>query len=204
MPSFYPDGEYDLAGFAVGVVDRSKIIDGRAIQAGDVLVGLASTGLHSNGFSLARKVLLDDGKLKVTSRAAELDRPLGEVLLTPTRIYAKQILALATEFSIKGVAHITGGGLTENLPRIFPKECRARIHRGTWPVPPIFRVIQQMGRVDDGEMYRVFNVGIGLVLVVPEAQADRVIARATELGDRGYRIGEMAPAEQVGRQVEYV
>jgi len=204
MPSFYPDGEYDLAGFAVGVVDRSKIIDGRAIRAGDVLVGLASTGLHSNGYSLARKVLLEDGKLKVTSRVAELDRPIGEVLLTPTRIYAKHILSLAAEFTIKGVAHITGGGLTENLPRIFPKECRARIHRGAWPVPPIFRVIQQMGRVNDEEMYRVFNMGIGLVLVVPDAQADRVIARATELGDRGYRIGEMMPAGQAGRRVEYV
>ncbi|HEX9743631.1 MAG TPA: phosphoribosylformylglycinamidine cyclo-ligase, partial [Nitrospiraceae bacterium] len=125
MPSFYPEGEYDLAGFAVGVVDKPKIIDGAAIKPGDVLVGLASTGLHSNGFSLARRALFDDGGLNVRSKLVDLDRPLGEVLLTPTRIYAKQVLALAAEFPVKGIAHITGGGLTENPPRVFPKDCKA-------------------------------------------------------------------------------
>jgi phosphoribosylformylglycinamidine cyclo-ligase len=201
MPSFYPEGEYDLAGFAVGVVDRPKIIDGATIKPGDVLVGLASTGLHSNGYSLARRALFDEGALNVRSKMVDLDRSLGEVLLTPTRIYAKQVLALAAEFSVKGIAHITGGGLTENLPRVFPKDCRAQIRRGSWPVPPIFSLIKKIGRVDEAEMYRVFNMGIGLVLIVPARDADAVIAKAATFGDKGYRIGEMVSGEP---GVEYV
>jgi phosphoribosylformylglycinamidine cyclo-ligase len=201
MPSFYPEGEYDLAGFAVGVVDRSRIIDGATIKPGDVLVGLASTGLHSNGFSLARRALFEDGGLNVRSKLVDLDRPLGEELLTPTRIYAKQVLALAAGFPVKGIAHITGGGLTENLPRVFPKNCRAAIRRGTWPVPPIFSLIKKIGRVDEAEMYRVFNMGIGLVLIVPERDADAVIATAATFGDKGYRIGEIVSGTP---GVEYV
>jgi phosphoribosylformylglycinamidine cyclo-ligase len=204
MPSFYPEGEYDLAGFAVGVVDRAALIDGSRIAPGDALVGLASTGLHSNGYSLARRVLFQEGGFSVESRLSDLDRSLGEVLLTPTRIYAKQVLALAAQFPIKGVAHITGGGLTDNLPRIFPQGCGARLARGTWPVPPIFRVIQKVGRVDEEEMHRVFNMGVGLVLVVPADQADGVIARAEELGDRAFRIGEITAAEPAGPRVVYV
>ncbi len=203
MPSFYAAGEYDLAGFAVGVVDRPKIIDGRTIVPGDMVVGLVSTGLHSNGYSLARRVLLDDGGLAVDRRLPELDRSLGEVLLTPTRIYAKQILMLAKEFPIKGIAHITGGGITENLPRVFPEGCAAKIRRRAWPVPPIFQVIQTRGQVERDEMYRVFNMGIGLILIVPRAAADGVLARAAELGDRGYLIGEIIPA-RAERVVEYV
>ncbi|WP_447972742.1 phosphoribosylformylglycinamidine cyclo-ligase [Nitrospira sp. Kam-Ns4a] len=204
MPSCYAEGEYDLAGFAVGVVDRPKIIDGARVRPGDVLVGLASTGLHSNGYSLVRRVLFQDGGFTVASRISDLDRPLGEVLLTPTRIYAKQILALAAEFPIKGIAHITGGGLTENLPRIFPQGCGARITRGAWPVPPIFRVVQKVGRVDEEEMYRVFNMGIGLVLVVAPEDVDRLIGRAAELGDRAYPIGEAIAAGPGATRVEYV
>jgi phosphoribosylformylglycinamidine cyclo-ligase len=201
MPSFYAEGEYDLAGFAVGVVDRAKIIDGQGIRPGDALVGLASTGLHSNGYSLARRVLLEDGRLTVESRLSELDRPLGEVLLTPTRIYAKQLLTLAAEHPITGIAHITGGGVTENLPRILPAGCQARVHRGAWPIPPICKLIMKIGRVEEEEMYRVFNMGIGLVLATQAGYADRVIARAAELGDRGYRIGEIVAGE---KRVEYV
>ena len=204
MPSMYAEGEYDLAGFAVGVVDRSRIIDGKDIVPGDLLVGLASTGLHSNGYSLARRVLLEDGGLTVKSRISDLDQPLGEVLLTPTRIYAKQILALAADYPIKGLAHITGGGLTENLPRILPKGCRARVHRGAWPVPPIFQVLRKMGKVDEEELYRVFNMGIGLALVVSANHVEQLIARAAELGDRGYRIGEIVASEPDGKRVEYV
>ncbi len=204
MPSMYAEGEYDLAGFAVGVVDRSKIIDGKDIVPGDLLVGLASTGLHSNGYSLARRVLLEDGGLTVKSRISDLDQPLGEMLLTPTRIYAKQILALAADYPIKGLAHITGGGLTENLPRILPKGCRARVHRGAWPVPPIFQVLRKMGKVDEEELYRVFNMGIGLALVVSANHVEKLIARAAELGDRGYRIGEIVASEPDGKRVEYV
>ncbi len=204
MPSMYAEGEYDLAGFAVGVVDRSRIIDGKDIVPGDLLVGLASTGLHSNGYSLARRVLLEDGGLTVKSRISDLDQPLGEVLLTPTRIYAKQILALAADYPIKGLAHITGGGLTENLPRILPKGCRATVHRGAWPVPPIFQVLRKMGKVDEEELYRVFNMGIGLALVVSANHVEQLIARAAELGDRGYRIGEIVASEPDGKRVEYV
>ena len=201
MPSFYPEGEYDLAGFAVGVVDKPKIIDGATIKPGDVLVGLASTGLHSNGFSLARRALFEDGGLDVRSKLVDLDRPLGEVLLTPTRIYAKQVLAMAAEFQVKGIAHITGGGLTENLPRVFPKDCKAQLRRGSWPAPPIFSLIKKIGRVDEAEMYRVFNMGIGLVLIVSAKDADAVIAKAATFGDTGYKIGEMVSGEP---GVEYV
>jgi len=201
MPSFYPEGEYDLAGFAVGVVDRPKIIDGRAIKQGDAVIGLASTGLHSNGYSLARRVLLEEGKLSLASQPADLAKPLGEVLLEPTRIYAKQILTLAAECHIKGIAHITGGGLTENLPRVLPDGCVAQVKRGAWPVPPLFAMLAKMGKVEQEEMYRVFNMGIGLVLVVSADQAETVIRRVVELGDRGYRIGEIVAGE---KRVAYV
>jgi phosphoribosylformylglycinamidine cyclo-ligase len=204
MPSFYAEGEYDLAGFAVGAVDRAKLIDGSGIRPGDALIGLASSGLHSNGYSLARRVLLEDKQYPLDSRLPELDRPLGEVLLEPTRIYAKQILALAAEFPIKGIAHITGGGLTGNLPRIFPRGCRARIRRRTWPVPPIFEIIGKAGGVEADEMYRVFNMGIGLVLATAAADAPGVMARASALGDRAYRIGEMIAGNRDEPGVEYV
>jgi phosphoribosylformylglycinamidine cyclo-ligase len=204
MPSFYPTGEYDLAGFAVGVVDKPKIIDGRAIAAGDVLIGLASTGLHSNGYSLARRVLFEQAQLTVTSRMPGLDQSVGEVLLTPTRIYAKQILTLIHEFPIKGIAHITGGGITENLPRVFPPGVRAQLQRKAWPVPPIFDLIAARGAVAREEMYRVFNMGIGLILVVPSDVAEAVVQRVTPLGDRGYRIGGIVSAKDGGPLVEYV
>ena len=204
MPSFYPDGEYDLAGFAVGAVDRPKIIDGRHIVSGDAVIGLASTGLHSNGYSLARRVLFEQAKLTVASRLSELDGPIGEVLLTPTRIYAKQILALVEQFPIKGIAHITGGGITENLPRVFPKGVRARITRTAWSVPPIFELMSRLGRVDREEMYRVFNMGIGLILVVPPDAVSGVLARATALGDRGWQIGEIVSSTGEEPEVEYV
>src|SRR6185295_6365312 len=204
MPSFYLEGEYDLAGFAVGVVDRPKIIDGRQIVPGDALIGLASTGLHSNGYSLARRVLFDQAKLSVTSLLPEFDRPLGDILLTPTRIYAKQILTLSQEFSIKGMAHITGGGITENLPRVFPPRMRAQVRRSAWSVPPIFQVVAGFGQVDREEMYRVFNMGIGLILVVPASSAQAVIARATDLGDSACLIGTMVSSNDDVPLVEYV
>jgi phosphoribosylformylglycinamidine cyclo-ligase len=203
MPSFYPEGEYDLAGFAVGVVDRSKIIDGRHIAPGDLVLGLASSGLHSNGYSLARRVLFDQAKLTAASRLSELDRSIGEVLLTPTRIYAKQILALLEQFPIKGIAHITGGGITENLPRVLPKGVRARITRKSWPVPPIFDVIARLGQVDRDEMYRVFNMGIGLILVVPPDSVPGVLDRAALLGDQGWPIGEIVEAKDKELEVDY-
>ena len=204
MPSFYAAGEYDLAGFAVGVVDRPKMIDGRQIVPGDAVIGLASTGIHSNGFSLVRKVLFEKSRLTVETVVPELGGALGETLLTPTRIYAKQILSLAEAFPIKGIAHITGGGITENLPRVFPVRCGARIRRGSWPVLPVFQAIQSRGAVALEEMYRVFNMGIGLILVVAAENADRVIARAAELGERAYPIGEMVAQTFDEGVVEYV
>jgi len=204
MPSFYPDGEYDLAGFAVGVVDRPKIVDGHHIVPGDVVIGLASSGLHSNGYSLARRVLFEQAKLTVASRLPEFGGSLGEVLLAPTKIYAKQILALVEQFPIKGIAHITGGGITENLPRVFPKGVRARITRTVWSVPPIFGVISRLGEVDREEMYRVFNMGIGLILIVPPDAVSGVLARAAALGDRGWQIGEIVSSTGKESEVEYV
>jgi phosphoribosylformylglycinamidine cyclo-ligase len=204
MPSFYPDGEYDLAGFAVGVVDRPRIIDGRTIRPGDAVVGLASSGLHSNGYSLVRRVFFDQAKLSVDSRLPELDQSLGEVLLTPTRIYARQVLTLAAEFPLRGIAHITGGGITENLPRIFPEGVGATIMRTSWPVPPLFDVLARLGRIDREEMYRVFNMGIGLILVVAPEAVSPVLDRAAQLGDRGWKIGEIAAIGSSAPQVSYV
>ena len=203
MPSFYPEGEYDLAGFAVGVVDRHKIIDGRAIVPGDVIIGVASSGLHSNGYSLARRVLFDQARLTVTSRVAEFDRLLGEELLTPTRVYARQILGLVEQFPIKGIAHITGGGITENLPRVCPRGVRAQILRSAWPVPPIFDVVHRLGQVDREEMYRVFNMGIGLILVVSPTAVSGVLAQIAVLGEQGWAIGEVVSSPSVEPDVIY-
>jgi phosphoribosylformylglycinamidine cyclo-ligase len=204
MPSMYPEGEYDLAGFAVGVVDKPKIIDGKMIKPGDTILGLASSGLHSNGYSLARRVFFDKAKLTVGSKLPEFDRPVGELLLTPTRIYAKQILALVKDFRIKGIAHITGGGITENLPRILPQGVRAKINRKAWPVPPIFQALSKLGQVEREEMFRVFNMGIGLILIVPSQSATAVLKKAAELGDQGWKIGEIVSSSGTEGEVEYV
>jgi len=204
MPSMYSDGEYDLAGFAVGVVDRPKMIDGRSIVPGDVIIGLASTGLHSNGYSLARRVLFDQEQLAVNSRLPELDRPLGDVLLMPTRIYAKQILGLAARFPIKLIAHVIGLGITENLPRVCLNGVRAKINRNRWSVPPIFSLISQLGSVEREEMYRVFNMGIGLILVVPSEVAAPVLEAAKTSGEGAWQIGEIVASSDGGPEVEYV
>lgn len=202
MPSCYPDGEYDLAGFAVGVVERAKLIDGRGIVPGDVIIGLASTGLHSNGYSLARRVLFEAAGLDVRAKVDTLERSLGELLLTPTRIYVKTVLALLPQAPIRGMAHITGGGLTENLPRILPESCAARIEVTSWPVPGIFDFIRRTGRIGDDEMFRVFNMGIGMVLVVAAGDADRLVSTATNLGERAFRIGRIVEAGD--QRVAYV
>ncbi|ULA60271.1 MAG: hypothetical protein LZF60_230007 [Nitrospira sp.] len=204
MPSFYGDGEYDLAGFAVGVVDRPKIVDGKQIVPGDMVIGLASSGVHSNGFSLVRKVLLERSGLTVETVVPELDGALGETLLTPTRIYAKQVLSLMESCPIKGIAHITGGGITDNLPRVFPAHCGARIRRGSWPVLPIFEAVRARGSVPLEEMYRVFNMGIGLILVVAPDHADRVMAKAREVGEQAYHIGEIVAQQTDEGVVDYV
>jgi phosphoribosylformylglycinamidine cyclo-ligase len=201
MPGFYQPGEYDLAGFAVGAVERGLMIDGKAVWPGDVLIGLASTGLHSNGYSLARRVLLEESKMSLDHKVSGLDGTLGEVLLRPTRIYVKTILALTEACQVRAIAHITGGGLTENVPRVLPEGCRAVISRSAWTPPPIFDVIQTRGQVDPEEMARVFNLGIGLVVIVSPSWVPEVIRLAEINGDRPYQIGVVEAGE---RSVRYV
>ncbi len=191
MPGFYPGGEYDLAGFAVGVVEKANIIDGSSITAGDVLVGLASAGLHSNGFSLARTVLLEKAALSLEERPPGLERPLGEELLRPTRIYVRAVLPLLDRFKIKGMAHITGGGLPGNLPRIFPPGLRAQIREDSWEIPPIFKLIEKTGPVCREEMWRTFNMGVGLVLVLPAAEAKAAVSALERQGERVFIIGKV-------------
>lgn len=200
MPGFYPDGEYDLAGFAVGVVERDRLIDGSRVRPGDVVIGLASTGLHSNGYSLARRVLLEQAKMSLKEQVPGQGETLGEVLLRPTRIYVRTIRALVEAGEIRAIAHITGGGLTENLPRVLPEGRRAVITRKAWTPPPIFGLIQSCGHVGDDEMFRVFNMGVGLVFVVPPDRADTALRLAAAPGDRAFRIGVI---EQGERGVRY-
>lgn len=186
MPGFYPDDDYDIAGFAVGVADKSKILTGEKVAAGDVLIGLPSTGLHSNGFSLARRVLLED-ELGVDSYVDELGCTVGEAMLTPTRIYVKDVLPLLEQVDIHGMCHITGGGLLENLPRVYNDGLAADIDSSAWQCPAIFEVIQRLGEIESQEMYRVFNMGVGFVIMVRPEDADKVLAACPD----GRIIGKM-------------
>jgi phosphoribosylformylglycinamidine cyclo-ligase len=204
MPGSYPPGEYDLAGFAVGVVDRSEIIDGSGMSHGSAVVGLASSGLHSNGYSLVRRICFDELKLDINARVADLGATLGEVLLTPTRIYTETVLNLRRDFTLFAVAHITGGGILENLPRVLPGSVRALIRRDAWPVPPIFAFLEKAGRLSPTEMVRTFNAGLGMMLVVPESQAQDVIERARAMGHDGYLVGEIAAREEGQPAVDLV
>jgi phosphoribosylformylglycinamidine cyclo-ligase len=188
MPGMYTPGEYDLAGFAVGVVEKAGIIDGSRITDGDAVLGVASSGAHSNGYSLIRRILEKSG----ADLATNFDgRTLGEALLTPTRIYVKPLLALMRELQVKGLAHITGGGLLENVPRILPGGVVAEIDRSAWPHPPLFAWLQQTGSVADQEMLRVFNCGIGMVVVLAHADAERALAALRAAGETAYRIGHI-------------
>jgi phosphoribosylformylglycinamidine cyclo-ligase len=195
MPGFYPDGEYDLAGFCVGVVEADRLIDGSEIRVGDRIIGLASSGLHSNGFSLARRVLLEEGKFRLEDKVAGLEEPLGLTLLKPTKIYVKSILNLLKNFNIRGIVHITGGGFIDNIPRIVPGPCRAMIHKNSWPVPPIFDFIKEVGNVADEEMLRVFNMGIGMIVIVAEKEHDEIMERLDKLGEKGYALGTVEKRE---------
>ncbi|WP_028989216.1 phosphoribosylformylglycinamidine cyclo-ligase [Thermithiobacillus tepidarius DSM 3134] len=199
MPGMYQPGEYDLAGFAVGVVEKDAIIDGSQVRAGDVVLGLASSGLHSNGYSLARKVLERSG-LGLDSPFG--DGTLGMTLLTPTRIYAKSLQSLLQSVPVKAMAHITGGGLPENLPRVLPDGLAARIQTKAWPRPAIFDWLQAEGRIDDAEMYRTFNCGIGMALVVAAEQAEPALAVLQSAGETAFRLGEIVPHQ--GSAVELV
>lgn len=186
MPGFYPIDEYDIAGFAVGVADKSRILTGEKVAEGDVLIGLPSTGLHSNGFSLARRVLLE-GELSADTYVEELGMTVGEAMLIPTRIYVKDILPLLDKTDIHGMCHITGGGLLENLPRVYSDELAAEIDSAAWERPAIFGLMQRLGDIPNEEMYRVFNMGIGYVIIVPEGEVDTVLAGCPD----GKVIGKM-------------
>jgi len=191
MPGFYDEGEYDLAGFVVGIVDNDHIIEGSEIGVGHQLLGIGSSGLHSNGYSLARKILFEELKFKPEDQVKELGCTVGEELLRPTIIYAELITNLIRDFTIKGMCHITGGGILENLPRILPRPCKAVIDRDSWVRPPIFDYLKQMGKLSEREMFRTFNNGLGLVLVVPEDQLDDIVERVGALNERVFHIGEI-------------
>ena len=191
MPGFYPEGEYDLAGFTVGIVEKSKIIDGRKIKEGDSVIGIASNGLHSNGFSLARKVLLESNKYKIENKVSSFGEYLGEELLRPTKIYVHPVLHLLEKYKILGIAHITGGGIVENIPRILPERVSVQINQKSWPKPPIFPLIQKEGEISDEEMYRTFNMGIGMVLIVLQNDALKVINELKMIRYDSYIIGKV-------------
>ena len=191
LPGMYAAGEYDLAGFAVGIAEQAEIPNPAAMRAGDVLIGLSASGLHSNGYALARKALLEVGKLKLGKRIAELGCTLAEELLRPTKIYARLAIELFERFPIRGLANITGGGVIENLPRVMPPKLRAVIRRGAWPQPPIFALIARTGKIDQAEMDRTFNNGLGMIAVVPADAADAVIRHLRLRRQHAYAIGEV-------------
>ena len=188
MPSMYPDGEYDLAGFAVGAVEKSKLIDGSKIVPGDVVLGLASSGAHSNGYSLVRKII---EVAKPDLNADFHGQTLADVLMAPTRIYVKPLLALMAAMEVKGMAHITGGGLVENVPRVLRENLTAVLHKDSWAMPPLFQWLQQHGGVADAEMHRVFNCGVGMVVIVAQENADAAMAQLRAAGETVYKLGEI-------------
>jgi phosphoribosylformylglycinamidine cyclo-ligase len=204
MPGFYGEGEYDLAGFTVGVVERDQIIDGSTITVGNVLIGLASSGLHSNGYSLARKIIFDRLGLTVTDTLPGTDNTVADELLRPTRIYVKTVLNILRDFRINGMAHITGGGLLENIPRILPKGCKAVLRTDSWPALPIFTLLQQEGNLDRHELYRTFNGGIGMVLAVPESDAEEIMLRLKGLNEQAHVIGSVEKCAVGKEAVEIV
>ena len=201
MPGMYPAGEYDLAGFAVGVVEKSRIMDGSGIAEGDVVIGLASSGAHSNGYSLIRKIIAMKG---VDLSAKFHGRALSEVILEPTRIYVKPVLKLVRSIAVKGLAHITGGGLLENVPRILPARLAARIERAAWNLPHLFQWLKQEGGIADAELYRVFNCGIGMVAVVGAAEAGAALNTLRAAGESAWRIGRVVRRGKNGPQVVIV
>jgi phosphoribosylformylglycinamidine cyclo-ligase len=191
MPGFYAKGEYDLAGFVVGIADNEKLLDGSEIAVGHQLIGIASSGLHSNGYSLVRKVFFEGLKMTLNDYIEDFGRTLGEELQEPTRIYAGTIGNLSRDFRIYGISHITGGGLVDNLPRIIPKACKTVIHRSSWPVPPVFSYIQKAGRISDQEMMRTFNNGLGLIIVVNEEEINEVLSRLNAMNETAFHIGSI-------------
>ena len=201
MPDFYPAGEYDLAGFTVGLVEREKSISGERVREGDVLVGMASSGVHSNGYSLVRKLVLTEGRDLNAPVEAFGGKSWGETLLTPTKIYVKPALKACAAADVHGIAHITGGGFIENIPRILPDGLTAYIDLGTWPVLPVFTELQRLGGLTDRQIYNTFNMGIGMVFAVDASEADAVIAALTACGESAYRIGEVGKTGEDGERL---
>lgn len=201
MPDFYPAGEYDLAGFTVGLVGREQSISGERVAEGDVLVGMASSGVHSNGYSLVRKLVLTEGRDIHTPVEALGGKSWGETLLTPTKIYVKPALAACKACDVHGIAHITGGGFIENIPRILPDGLSAQIERGTWPVLPVFTELVKLGGLGDRQAYNTFNMGIGMVFAVKEEEADKLVATLEEQGEKAYRIGRVAKTAADGERL---
>jgi phosphoribosylformylglycinamidine cyclo-ligase len=204
MPSFYKEDEYDLAGFCVGVVEADKIVDGSEIRVRDTIIGIASNGIHSNGFSLARKVLFEKEKLDINKKIDDLGHSIGLELLRPTRIYVKSILNLIKNFSVRGIVHITGGGFIDNIPRIVPDPCCAVIFKDKWEVPPIFSLIREMGNIDNEEMYRVFNMGIGMIVIAPEKETSEIIERLEKLGEKAFSIGFIEKRDKSQPSISFV
>ena len=201
MPDFYPAGEYDLAGFTVGIVDREKSISGAAVAEGDVLVGIASSGVHSNGYSLVRRLVLTEGRDLNAPVEALGGRSWGETLLTPTKIYVKSALAACKAANVHGIAHITGGGFIENIPRILPEGLTAEIELGAWPVLPVFTELQKLGGLSDRQIYNTFNLGIGMVFAVSAQEADALMASLEASGEQAYRIGRVVKTGEDGERL---
>ncbi|MGM0837164.1 MAG: phosphoribosylformylglycinamidine cyclo-ligase [Bacillota bacterium] len=197
MPGMYDEQEYDLAGFTVGVVDKERLITGENIKPGNVLIGLSSSGIHSNGYSLVRKIVFEKGKLDLNQKYEGLNRTLGEELLTPTKIYVKPILEVLKKYDINGMAHITGGGFIENVPRMLPQGLQAEIDYGTWPIPPIFDLLQEVGELNRTEMFNIFNMGIGMVLAVNEEILPEVVQILEANGEKAYLIGRVKEGEGI-------
>jgi phosphoribosylformylglycinamidine cyclo-ligase len=204
MPGMYADNEYDLAGFTVGVVDNDKIIDGSDIHVGNQLIAIASSGLHSNGYSLVRKVCFDILKMDLDTHVPELGKILGEELLTPTKIYADTIQNVIRDLPVKGMAHITGGGIPDNIIRIIPNACQVQIRKESWDIPPIFTFLREGGNIPESEMMRTFNNGIGLVLVVPEDAVQEVLARLNAMNEKAFAIGEIAERKGSEEKIMWV
>ncbi len=204
MPDFYEPGEYDLAGFCVGIVNEQDILDGSGIAPGDTVLGLASSGVHSNGFSLVRKVLLEHKGYSLESEFADLGHTLGEELLTPTTIYVKPVLDLIKSVKVSGMAHITGGGFPGNIPRVLPDSCRVLIRKGSWELPPIFQMLKREAGLNDDEMFRTFNMGVGMVVVVPPDQAHKALDILKARGVESFVLGEVVPRESGDEAISIV
>ena len=204
MPGFYGDNEYDLAGFVVGIVDNEDLLDGSEIGVGHQVIGIRSSGLHSNGYSLVRKIFFQDLKMSVNDHIPEFGRTLGEELLEPTRIYARPIRNLTRDFRICGICHITGGGLVDNPPRILPQRCKAVIDRSAWAPHPIFQYLKRAGHVSDEDMMLTFNNGLGLLIVVKEEETDEVLLRLKAMGETAYHVGSIESREENEGPVEFI